>query len=71
MKAKKAHKGTTIEIYPKTKKPDWLKVGIKVQCLGEGHGTFFEVVEIDVKNSRAAIRHSYGDCWESFTKLYR
>lgn len=62
-------KKTVIEIYPKLPKPRWLKVGVMVECLGEGLGNTFEVVEIDTKLSRAAIRHSYGDCWESWGKL--
>jgi len=59
---------TVIEIYPRFKKPKWLKVGRKVECLGEGKGNVLIVEEIDEAGCRAGLSHG---CWESFTKLYR
>jgi len=57
-------------LYPKTKKPEWLKVGTKVQILGEGD-KWFKVTAIDEPNSRAAVAFEYGELWESFRKLSR
>lgn len=58
----------TIEIYPKCKKPDWIKPGVTCYCLGEGCDSFI----IDqVFNVNAALNRPNGDPHglESFTKL--
>lgn len=64
-------KPTTINIYPKTKRPSWLKVGATCECLGEGMGVVFTVDEIDYVACRAHLINTrgYDHGWESWSKL--
>ena len=64
---KKNKKPISIQTYPNTNKPEWIKVGIKVECWGEGMGKSFIVEEIDDKNCRVRLDNG---CWESWEKIY-
>lgn len=60
----------TIEIYPDTPKPDWMKKGTWCYCWGEANDKF--IVEIVGKNAAFLKTESgYDHGWESFTKLHR
>ena len=63
---------TTIDIYPKCRKPSWLKVGVKCLCWGEGND-ILTVVEIG-KNAafmeKGLGKYRRGHGWESFKKLH-
>lgn len=64
---------TVIEIYPRTARPKWLKMGALVEVLGEGGGVVHRITEIDDRGSKAAVcavqsRMKYS-WWESWTKL--
>jgi hypothetical protein len=61
---------TTIEIYPKSKKPSWLKIGIKCHCLGEASDVFI-VHAIDNKSCSVELidKDGYYHGRESWSKL--
>ena len=60
----------TIEIYPETPQPKWMKVGAICKCWGEANDLFKVVI---VGKNAAFLDTIYGRAhgWESFTKLHR
>lgn len=63
---------TTIQMYPPCIMPEWLKVGVKVKCLGEAND-IFTVDDIDENKSAVYLIDECGfdHGWESITKIYR
>ena len=64
-------KETIIEIYPKTPKPNWLKVGTKCNCHGEGREVFI-INDIDEKSCSSMLLTLDCDIHgrESWSKLH-
>ena len=59
----------TIELYPETPRPDWVKIGAICMCLGEGYD-LYRIVQL--RSNAAVLETLNGDChgWESFSKLH-
>jgi hypothetical protein len=64
-------KRVVIELYPKTPKPDWLKVGVKCNCHGEARDVFI-VNDIDDNSNSSMLETLDGCCHgrESWSKLH-
>ena len=62
----------TVEMYPKTPKPKWLRVGAKVECLGEGRGCIFTVADVRSETCSSMLLDEKGQVHgrESWSKLY-
>ena len=66
----KTKKPTVINIYPQTKKPEWLELGSKCHCLGEASDVF-TVYDISYETSSSMLLTSdgYAHGRESWSKL--
>ncbi len=73
MKTKAKKPGTVINIYPKVKRPVWLKVGALCECYGEGMGVTFSVYDIDERTCSSMLLTKDGSLHgrESWRKLYQ
>lgn len=59
----------TINLYPETPRPAWLKLGVVCKCLGEGND-LFRVTLIGKNAAALETLNGRDHGWESFRKLH-
>jgi hypothetical protein len=68
MANKQKAKRTVLEVYPDCEKPEWLRVGVKCKCWGEGEDIL--TVSSIGKNACRMKKGDKDHGWESIKKLH-